>query len=320
MSVPKNKPLRKLRSTLLCLLLAAAMAFFFTDPVRYAGCVFDGVSLWAVNVLPATFPFLFLTALLTGLPAFGALSRKLSAPFGKLFKVSGAGGGVAILAALSGYPVGARMVYDLSSAGRLAKEERFRVACLATTSGPMFLVGTVGSILYRSSAAGWVLLLSHLAAVWLVCLAMRPKRRPQTQPLPPFVKAPALLYDSLYNSVISILCVGGAIALFSCFGQMLEDTGIVKLLSGAMGETYAKGLVRGLLEMTTGCAVLARECTPLSLALSCALVTFGGVCVLCQQAAFLVRAEVPMLPFLGVKTLQALLAFGVCLGLGAALL
>lgn len=296
-------------------LLLAGMAIFLADPVRYAHSVSEGISLWAACVLPATFPFLFLTALLTGLPPFAAFAEKAARPTGKLFRLSGAAGGAALLAALSGYPVGARMIFDLKTGGKLAKGEEFRAACLATTSGPMFLVGTVGGFMYESAAVGWTILLSHLAAVWLVCFFARFRAKPVDSP--PVVKKtnPNLLYDSLYGAVVSVLCVGGSIALFSCLGQMLADLGFFRFpLFGDCTE----GVLRGLLEMTAGCAALSELKTPLSCACACAVVTFGGMCVLCQQAAFLTRAGVKILPFLCVKLAQAVLAFLLCWGACAA--
>ena len=314
MSAPATPKKRTLFYLCLTALLLFFAALFLSDPVRYAGSVSKGISLWAASVLPAVFPFLFLTALITGLPTFAAFSRKLSAPMGKLFRLSGAGGGAALLAALSGYPVGARTVFALSSSGRLGKGEEFRLACLATTSGPIFLVGTVGGMMYENAAAGWVMLVSHLAAVWLVCFCMRFWGKRPSAPPALAVQNDNLLHDSLYGAVISVLCVGGFIALFSCLGQMLGDLG---LFSFPLFGKYTEGVLKGLLEMTGGCAILSAEKTPLSCAIACALVTFGGMCVLCQQAAFLTRAGVKMLPFVLVKFLQAVVAFFLCWGLCA---
>ena len=88
---------KKFYSAAAAFFAAAALVLFLTDPARYAKSVWDGISLWAVSVLPATFPMLFFVTLFTGLPAFASLSEKLSAPMGKLFCVSGAGGGLMIL-------------------------------------------------------------------------------------------------------------------------------------------------------------------------------------------------------------------------------
>lgn len=309
---------KKLPSVIAAAVALFAMTVFLVFPARYSQSVREGISLWAVSVLPATFPFLFLTAFLSKQRGFTLAASRLSPVTGKLFRVSGAGGFIAVMSALSGYPVGARMILDFYERKAISERETFRLACLCSTSGPMFLVGTVGCSMYNSAKAGWILLSSHLAAVWTVCFFLRftAKKRP---PLPPPVRSPEsgnAMYDSLYQSVVSILCVGGFIALFYAFGQMLSDLGFFAGITAVFGGTpfapYAEAFLRGLLEMTTGCALLAGEVTPVSLALSCFLVTFGGVCVLCQQTAYLSRANVKTLPFLGIKTVQATISALLC--------
>lgn len=303
---------KKFFMILLFLLLFLAIALFLSDPARYAQSVLKGISLWAASVLPATFPFLFLTAVITSLPPFFAITKRIAPAAGKIFRVSGAGAGAAILAALSGYPVGARLFFDLKAEGRIGKEERLRLSCLLSTSGPPFLVGTVGTMMFESVKAGWILLFSHLLSVWIVCFFLRFKKRALqgvSAPLPLNGGTPTSLFDSVYRAVISILCVGGFIALFSCFGDMLEGLGLYSLFHG---DVYAEGIIRGLLEMTTGCKTLSEVRTPLSLAISCSLVTFGGLCVLCQQLSYFSRADVPTVPFLLLKALQAVVAFFLC--------
>ncbi len=287
-------------------IVLAAMICFLIHPARYSQSVREGISLWAVNVLPATFPFLFLTALFTRFRLFGKISRSVAPLAGKLFRISGEGGCAAVLAMLSGYPVGARAVLDLYERGAIAKEESFRLACLCSTTGPMFLVGVVGSAMFLNPAIGWIMLAAHYLGVLSVCFLLRFSAKP-TQRMPYAVRTERgnLLYDSLYSSVISILCVGGSIALFYAFGQILFDLGAFL----HVGST-AEGVLRGLIEMTSGCALLSRTPSALTAALCTFLVTFGGLCVLVQQIAYLSRAEVKILPFLGVKLLQSVLAGG----------
>lgn len=284
------------------------MAFFLADPARYSRCVLDGVSLWAVSVLPAIFPFLFLTALFTQTPLFSRLSKLLAKPFMKLFRVSGAGGSAAVLAAVSGYPVGARTVLDLAERGAVPRGEAFRLACLSTTSGPMFLVGVVGSAMAGSAAVGWLLLLCHFLGVWTVSFFLRFTGKAEFS-APISIKPQSGGEDSLRSAVLSVLCVGGSIALFSAFGQMLADV----LPAGTPAPLAA--LLRGLTEMTAGCALLAPQKTPLSLSACCFFVTFGGACVLMQQAGYLRRAGVRFFPFLCAKLAQGAVAALYCFAL-----
>ncbi len=296
---------KTVRSALAALPVLAAIVCLLISPEKYGKCITDGISLWAVCVLPATFPFLFLTAVFTKLSLFDGLAKKLSPLFSKVFRVSGAGGCAAILSALSGYPVGARSVLDLYENGRIGKEERFRAACLASTTGPMFLVGAVGSGMFSSPALGWLMLACHFTAVWSVCFVLKFFGK-APRPAEVLLKHDGnTLYDSLYNSVISILCVGGAIALFNAFSEMLLS--VLPHL-----PPFFEGAVRGLMEMTAGCKAFASVPSPLSAAMCCFFVTFGGMCVLMQQLAFLTRTGVKPLPFIAVKFVQGLLAGVLC--------
>lgn len=311
---------KRLPSFIAALPVVLSMAMFLIFPTRYAESVREGISLWAASVLPATFPFLFLTALFTKMKPYGFLSRMIARPAGKLFRISGAGGCAAVMSALSGYPVGAKTVCDLFERGAVTENETFRLACLCSTSGPMFFVGTVGCMMFQSAGAGWILLISHLSAVYAVCFILRffgEKRAPASLPVFRAEGANAL-YDSLYQAVISILCVGGFIALFYAFGQILADLGIFTLLGAPFGNgPLCEAAFRGLLEMTSGCAIASGEKSPLSLALCCFLITFGGMCVLCQQIAYLSRTGIKILPFLAVKLLQAILAALICFALSS---
>ena len=305
---------RAILSKIPALLVLAAIALFLLFPARYAASVREGISLWAASVLPAAFPFLFLTAIFTRQGPFRRLSRALSPAAGKCFRVSGAGGCAALLSAISGYPVGARSLSDLAARGLLPAEERFRLACLCSTTGPMFLVGAVGAGMYQSAAAGWVMLFSHLAAVWTTCFLLRFRGKP-SRGLPPPAREGIDLSELLPEAVLSVLCVGGSIALFNAFGQMCSDA---LSLAGLKNAPVAEGVLRGMLEMTSGCALLAKAPSPLSLALSCFLVTFGGACVLLQQAVFLTKAGVKMLPFTLFKFAQGIAAAVICYPLALA--
>ena len=305
-----NQTLKKIPAILLALLTPAAMILFLAFPARYTSCVRDGVTLWAVCVLPATFPFLFLTALFRRQSLYPRLLKVSSPVAGKLFRVSGAGGCAAVLSALSGYPVGAREVFDLYRSGQIQREESFRLACLCSTSGPMFLVGGVGSGILHSPTLGWIMLFSHLFSVWTVCFFLRfTGKRPSTKPalVPP---RGGDLYEHIYSSVISILCVGGSIALFYTFAQMASDA---LALVGVSGQAAA--FLAGLFEMTTGCKLFSSGANALSAGACAFFVTFGGLCVLVQQIAYLNRAGVKTLPFVGVKLLQGVLSFALCFGL-----
>lgn len=302
-----NVSRKKWLSLLYALPALLALALFLYAPARYAACVREGVSLWAVSVLPSVFPFLFLTAILSDMRVFRAFSRRISPFFERVFNISGTGGGILLLSVLSGYPVGARTVADCSARGALAKEELFRLSCLCSTTGPVFLAGVVGGAMFSDPRLGWLMLLCHLCAVLGVGLVLRirtPRIRVQTPP--PAAQNGKGIFDVVYGAIVSVLCVGGSIALFACFSQMSVD------LLHLDPNGLPAALVRGLMEMTTGCSLLSAETTPLSLSLCCFFVTFGGMCVLMQQLTYLAPLGVNSLKFILVKLIQGVLAAALC--------
>lgn len=308
--------LKKMKTALPFLLLLFLLILFLLSPVRGGEALLRGISLWAVNVLPVTFPLLVLTTLFTRQRAYRWATGKLSPLFSRLFRVDGEGGGIALLSAFTGYPVGAKALYDYSMRGGRVNS---RVVALGTTSGPAFLFGTVGGIFYRSATAGAILMISHFAAIFLVAFLLRFRKGEGSPPAPP---APPLsakgeaklsLFEVVSSSVLSVLTVGALIALFSCLCTLLKEYGFFSFLS-VFGQNapYAEGILAGLLEMTTGAFTLSALQTPLSLALSAFLITFGGASVLCQQYAFLGQAGVKAAPFTLLKGAQGVLAALLC--------
>lgn len=308
---------RSVPAALFSAVVLAAFLAFLAFPARYLQCVSDGVSLWAASVLPAVLPFLFLTGLLAETPLFARLSQALAPLFARLFKVSGAGGCAALLSLLSGYPAGAKTVQRLYAQGRIGKEERLRCACLASTSGPAFLVGVAGTAMTGSAALGWLLFFSHVTGILGVSflLARNPRaQRPARAPVPAEIKGPsAAIPETLASSVLSVLTVGGAVAIFYAFGCMLTD-----LLAPPGLPSDAAATLAGLLEMTAGCSRLLSAPTPATLAAAAFLTTFGGLCVLIQQWSFLCETQIAFGRFILVKFAQGLLAAAVCFGLACA--
>lgn len=309
--------------------VAAVLILTIAAPQRYSAACLSGIALWAKAVLPALFPFFVLTAVLTRLGAANA-SARLLAPLARKFRLPGIAAYCFLLSALSGYPVGSRLVADLTEGGALPKESAARVAVLCSTSGPMFLVGSVGGAMFQSAAAGAVLLASHILGILAVCLlalpfARKPGRERRQNVLPTAAKADDVLRESVHGAVISILCVGGTIALFYVFAQALADVGALALLARPLArllrpfgaEQLADGFVSGLLEATRGCAALAGAGGTLALPLCAFLVTFGGACILAQQLGYLRRAGVKSGFFVACKALQGAAAFAICLGLSA---
>lgn len=286
------------------------LLFFSREAMR---AVSSGVNLWAACVLPATFPFLFLSALFSEL-GFGRKFSSLFSPLvKKVYRLPALSGYILFISLLSGYPVGAKTLSDFTEKGLLSKRQAEEASVLCSTAGAIFLLSTVGNVFFGSMKKGILLYVSHLLASFLAALFFRGKKGQEDAAPPLLFKGHTadFLYSSMLSSVLSILCVGGFICIFYLFSQML--TGFWVKIPVFQNVPYLIAVLTGLIEMTSGTKLLSLEGGILSLPLAAFLTTLGGASVLFQQIAYLKKAGIPLRRFLLFKSIASVFAFLLCL-------
>jgi len=290
------------------------------NPEKYILSVYNGFLMFALNVLPALFPFFFLTKLLTSIGTVNSITSFMKKPVKKILKMPSCFSYIFFLSILSGYPVGAKLVSEVAQGD---KHSVTRLAAVCSTSGPVFIVGTVGFSMLGCKNAGFVLYSAHICAVVLFALisALFVKNKNEISYNPPVPNDKALS-ESIYNSVISILIVGGFIALFYMFIDMLgsmfiyglADSFFSKLfMLAGLPEELCKGFLNGITEITRGCNDISKATAPLNFKLCfCAfIVTFGGLCITMQSLAFL-KGKILIKRYLVYKFIQSVMAAVIC--------
>lgn len=341
---PLSDRTRRFRRLYAVACAAALLLLLALRPQRYAAACAEGIALWAKVVLPALFPFLVLTAWIARSGMADGLGRKLS-PLLRRCGLPAASAGAFLLSIVSGYPVGSRVVADLQRRGEIGRADAERLSILCSTSGPMFILGSVGSAMFGSGKAGAVLLSAHLFGVLAVALpvllfrnrsaAAEPSPSPAAQRSAeaaaqhllsarairaPQARAPSdTLGETVREAVLSVLCVGGFIALANVALCATEDLlllapprALAELCLRPFGaQACAEGIVYGLIEATRGCAALAAAGAA-GLPFAAFAITFGGASILAQQLAFLRPAGVRAGRFIAVKAAQGCAAALFC--------
>ena len=143
--------------------LCALLLLMLSSPAAYAAACTEGIALWAKAVLPVLFPFFVCTGILSA--AGARLADRLS-PLMNAVKLPACAALCILTSVLSGYPVGSRCLLQLQRAGALSEKDATRVSVLCSTSGPMFLIGSVGAGMLHSAADGALLLAAHFTGVF----------------------------------------------------------------------------------------------------------------------------------------------------------
>lgn len=288
--------------------ILTVFAFLLRDPALTAASAWRGASLFVRAVLPATFPYTVLAALLLSGGA-AALPGKRLGFLRRFLWVSEEGVGVFLMGLFAGFPTGAKMAATLYKDGRVAREEAERLAACCDFCGPPFLIGVVGAGLPGGRRAGVLLWLLQglLALSWGHLAGMRARKR--GTPLPPgggstVRRAPFSLrfVNAVKEGCESCLLIAGFVLFFAVL------TGILGAVLGSLGAPEAlQAVLSGALEISSGTAAISA--LPLGDALKTFLLAlcslFSGASVLLQVAAFLLPSGLSPRKLLGARLLLA---------------
>lgn len=301
------KTLKKIKPTYLTFLLTILIVFvlicMITRPAVFISKSLDGISAWAFNVLPSVLPFMFFTRILSSLDIIDKLTRPFSPITQLCFKTPPVSFYTFIMAILSGYPVGAKMVADLYTQGKISKQDAFKMTSFCSTSGPMFIIGAVGIGMFASAKIGYILFISHLAGAILNGFIYRNLKTednnlqnlPQTQ-------TKTDLNDIVLNSTISILSVGCIIVvsfiIIECFSPLLN-----------LFPQNVSYLLEGIIEITKGCLDLSTLSNKIiATCLTSFVISFGGISTILQSLTMLNKVNMPVRIFITQKLTHGLLS------------
>ena len=298
------------------------MLMLILYPEKYIAASAAGLLLFARLVLPALLPFMFMTAILTGIGGAELISRAFSPVTDKLFKSGGLSPYVYFMSVLSGYPVGSKIIADLYENKMINSLQAAKMSTFCSTSGPLFIIGSVGAGMLGDKNLGFLLYGVHIISGILCGIVFRGKK--QGAPPPLLLKkqnADSILSKAMLESALSLLCVGGFITVFYVLAHILQDIGallplelLFKLifLPFSKGGASAQPMAVGLIEMTLGCELLSAQSGAFSLCAVSFLIAFGGLSIIIQQLVFLKKAKVGAGFFLLTKTVHAFFSFALC--------
>lgn len=270
----------------------AALGLLLARSAEAAQAVRDGLALCAGSVIPALFPFLAVSGLLTALdagasPALGPLARLLGC--------SRAGARAFLLGLVGSYPVGARTVAQLYRRGGISRREACRLLLFSNNCGPAFILGVAGLGCFGSLRAGVLLWGVHILAALVIALALprraaEPPERPGSVP-PRTALVPALI-AAVRDAAGTMVYICGFVVFFLV---------LLRVLGRVTGLSHP--VLSGAVELTQG--ILALPHTRRGFVWAAGLLGWGGLSVHGQSAAVLSGTDLPMGPYLAAKAAHA---------------
>ncbi|MCR4718241.1 MAG: hypothetical protein K5768_01260 [Firmicutes bacterium] len=294
--------MKKTVLNVLMVIITVFMIFFPEKSILYSK---QALSMCYEIIIPSLFPFF----VCSGILVYSGFAQTLSALFRPvmkpLFNVNENGAAAFVLGIISGYPLGAVTTCQLYENAYLSKSEAERLLAFCNNSGPLFILGAVGTAMFKNPKIGIILYISHIVSAVLVGILARfyqkdkfcaPKSR-----LTNVYESPSEIFSKvLANSINSILTVCGAIIFF------FTVSGIVM---GFMPfSPPLNAFFSALLEFTGGIKRISLISVPLSLRIivSSFCVGFAGLCVHIQVMAVTARYGLSLKPYIFGKFLHGI--------------
>lgn len=146
------------------ILTALVCLFLFTRPEICSEGVRSGILLAAETVVPSLFPFMTVASFLLRSGLGEAAGKPFDKVCEKLFRLPGVLAPVIIMSQIGGFPIGAKMTYELLKKNAITENEAQRACLFCINAGPAFVIGTVGSEMLGSVKAGVLLYISTVSA------------------------------------------------------------------------------------------------------------------------------------------------------------
>lgn len=291
----------------------------------------SGLTLWANSVVPSLFPFFVATEILINTDIINILGKLLNDYMKPLFNIRGEGSFAFIMGIISGYPVGAKIASEFRKNNICSKEECERLLSFSNNSGPLFIIGTVGILMYGSTIIGLLLFITHILAGITVGIIFRFWKRNTKSNLSTssrkiqnnnisFSNLGEVLSNSITNSISTIFLIGGFVVIFSCVISILKASGILNILTSFISPvfntfnidtSFVSPLICGFLEVTNGINSISQiACKKLSinLILTAFLLGFGGLSVFLQVLSITSKTDLSIKPYIYGKLLQGIIA------------
>ena len=293
----------------------------------------SGLSLWANSVVPSLFPFFVATDLLMHTNIVSLLGNCLNRYMKPFFNVRGEGAFAFIMGMISGYPVGAKIASNFRKNNVCSKEECERLLSFTNNSGPLFIIGTVGILMFRNTTIGILLFTTHIFACLTVGFIFRYWKKnkntfsnntsstfQQNKKSVSFSNLGEILADSITSSISTILLIGGFVVIFSSIISIFKASGILNALTVLISPifqalhidtSFIQGILTGILEITNGInSISSIACKKISLNIifTAFLLGFGGISVLLQVWSITSKTDLSIKPYLYGKLLHGIFA------------
>lgn len=309
------------KNYILCFLISLLIVLFFVNLNISMSSAIDGAKLWFKAMVPTLFPFLVICNLLISYDGISLYSKLLGPIFCRPLGLSKICAFPLTASFLCGYPLGAKYCTDIFELGYIDKNEYIRLLNIASNCGPLFIVGSVSTVMLGNQRFGYLLLIANYLSLIVIGLLTKNKSTLNTREIKT-TKSKSNNFgqsfkESIENALNTTLQIGGFIIIFSVLIGIIKNNTNISIIFYNI-ESFINlpkdslySLFLGSIEITNGCNLIATSSIslPLKLSIISFLCSFSGLSIIAQVSSFTSKHNISTFRYSLLKLLQGVVSF-----------
>lgn len=317
--------------TALCLLCALGIICY---PQASFQAAQRGLETWWEIVIPSLLPFFIIAELLMNLGFVAFLGALLEPAMRPLFNLPGSSGFIIAVSYLSGFPLCAILSNKLRRAGLCTKNEGERLLSFTSNASPLFMLGAVSIGMYGNPALGPLIAGIHYLSNLICGLVLKTfspsqasaalkKKRVLRGALKAFAASSQLrtkgfgqlLGETVRNTGLTLITIGGFITFFSVLVGILQEAGIFNLLLQLfypltvflnIDTSLLQGIFYGFFEITIGIKEVSNSSSDLLAQLLAieVLLAWNGLAIQAQVTGMIMDSDLMATKYFLTRLLQ----------------
>lgn len=307
---------QKTISLLIIIILIITTVLFLVYSKEIMETVTFSISIWKDNLLPSLFPFFIISELLINYGLVELLSESLKNFMNKVFHLPGECSFVIIGSLISGFPSSSKYINELLNQGKITLKDAEYLLKFNHFSNPLFVIGTIGTLLLNNKKLGLIILLVHIMSNFLIAIIFRSKEcnysskssllkginkmhKKRIDNNSSFI---SILTDSIFKTFKTLLLLLGIITFF-----LIISTLIKQILPT---NDFVYSIISGLLEMTGGIKNISSLNIPISIKTSIIsfFISFGGFSIHMQVMSILSNYKIKYFPYFISRLLHGIIS------------
>lgn len=294
----------KFKSILIIAMLLFILFNILSNSKDTIDTVLFGINIWMYNIFPSLFPFFILSDLLINY-GFVEFISELFKRFMRVFNLSGNSSFVLFGSMISGVPSGAKYTKQLLEENLISIEDANHLIMFTHYANPLFIIGTIGTILLNNVNCGYIILFSHIIGGLCTGLIFRRKNtiylekaslnkaidlmnKKRINNKDNFI---TILSNSINNTLHILFLLLGTIIIFLVFSNFLNNFSI---------NNNIIIIIKGFLEMTQGIKYISisNYSIIIKLIFITLFISFGGLSVHLQVSSIINDTKIKYKNFL----------------------